>query len=94
MSLFQKQKQRNKTDFFTLKEVVQSTVKGLYSREIFRLYPKPMESPNHSKAIPTKVPKIQEEIKVFQTKRRQFMQLKNIKLVTDFVSKIREGRTQ
>lgn len=69
-------------------------VKGLDSREIFRLYPNPMESLNHSKAIPTKVPKIHEEIKIFQATRRQFMQLKNIKLVTNFVSKTMQGRTQ
>lgn len=69
-------------------------VKGLDSRELFRLYPNPMESLDHSEAIPTKVPEIQEEIKVFQAKRRQFMQLKNIRLVTDFVSKAMEGRTQ
>lgn len=40
-------------------------VKGLDSRETFRLYPNPMESLDHSEVIPTKVPIIQEEIKVF-----------------------------
>lgn len=54
MSLFQKQKEKK---IFTLKEVVQSIVKSLYSREIFRLYPNPMELLNHFKAIPNKVPK-------------------------------------
>lgn len=63
MSLFQKQKK--KIQIFTLKEVVQSMVKGLDSRETFRLYPNPMESLDHSEVIPTKVPIIQEEIKVF-----------------------------
>lgn len=66
-------------------------VKGLDSRELFRLYLNPMGSLDHSEAIPTKVPEIQEKIKVFQAKRRQSVQLKNIRLVTDFVSKTMQG---